>query len=141
MAESCSFLNRSLATSRSLLFLDLLGQLLADVFQRHVAGRDLALALEDRELLADRDDRRNLVRLQGKHLLLDGRVADVVADRLDQPADARAVDVLGMLHGQAGEVVRAVRQLAVELFGELRGRSTTISRHFTAGPNCASYAS
>ena len=42
----------------------------------------------------------------------------MAADRLDQPADARAVDVLGILHGQAGEIFRPVDQLAVELLGQ-----------------------
>ena len=53
-----------------------------------------AFALEDRELFADGDDRRNLASAcSAKTSLLDGRIADVMANRLDQAADARAVDV------------------------------------------------
>ena len=41
---------------------------------------------------------------------LDRLVAHVAADRLDQPADTCAVDVLGVLHGQPGEVLGPIDQ-------------------------------
>ena len=52
---------------------------------------------------------RNLVRLHREHFALDRRIAHVVANRLDQAADARAVDVDRVLHRQAGEVVRLLQ--------------------------------
>ena len=40
-----------------LAFLDAIGQLVANRFDRHVSSRELAFAFQNRELLADRDDR------------------------------------------------------------------------------------
>ena len=84
---------------------------------------------------------RNLVRLQGEDRLLDGRIAHVMANRLDQAADARAVDVMRILHRHAGEIVGDARPTGDEACSASRASATTISRAFTASPNCASYAS
>ena len=51
-----------------LVFLDAIGELIADACERHVARRNAGLALEDRELIADRNDRRDLVRLAARRL-------------------------------------------------------------------------
>ena len=161
MAAFCSCSNKFAGHVAELLFLDPLDQFVADALQRHLARRQLAFALEDRKLVADRNDRRNLVRLQREHCLLDRRVAHVVADRLNQAADARAVDVLRILHRQPGEIVglatswrcscSASRRVAdddqpgLHRFAELRfvGLLHLLVGHLRAGrrPACAGRAS
>ena len=54
-----------------LLLVDSFDQLVADGLERHVARRNAAFALEDRKLLAHRNDRRNLIRLEREHLAFD----------------------------------------------------------------------
>jgi hypothetical protein len=70
-------------------------------------------------LFAYRNDRRNLVFFHREHFAFDIWIAQVMANRLDEPADARAIHIDRVLHRQSGKVVGPVGKLAMKLFGQL----------------------
>ena len=69
---------------------------------------------------AGRDDLRHLAVGQGEGRLLDLLVGAVPADRLDQAADAGAVDVLRVSLGEVGEIFRMGGRLGPDLLGQPR---------------------
>ena len=103
-----------------LLFPQQLFQLRAHRFQLDVLGRQQALALDNDELACGGNDLRHLAvrHLEGR--LLDFLVVAVLADGVDQSAQAGAVGVLGELLSQVGERVGMCGCLGLDLAGQLR---------------------
>ena len=95
-------------------------ELRRNFLQPHVVGGQQAFALENHVLSRGGNHLRDVAVGHGEGHLLDLLARAVPVNRLDQPADAGAVDVLRVALRQVGELFRMRRGLGLDLLRRLR---------------------